>query len=213
MPLEHGQHAGRNPTYTLGGIPLTRWEESHLHAGRNPTYRSRSGTASALRTASSSRRRCAHTHARAPTHVAHIAHRNTRIRARAHAYAYAHAHTHLYTCTDMAYICIDISMCVRVCINIGSLYVHRFVGMGHRCAAIGRKAQADCLYACAWRWDVAASTPPASPLSAPCLHPSILRRASARARTDACARPQCVRTKADPRGSDRIGSRRHRRAV
>lgn len=137
VPLEHGQHAK---------------EESHLHAWRNPTYRSRSGTASALRTASSSRRRCAHTHARAPTHVAHIAHRNTRMRARAHAYAYAHAHTHLYTCTDMAYICIDISMCVRVCINIGSLYVHRFVGMGHRCAAIGRKAQADCLYACAWRW-------------------------------------------------------------
>jgi hypothetical protein len=22
----------------LGGIPLARWEESHLHAGRNPTY-------------------------------------------------------------------------------------------------------------------------------------------------------------------------------
>ena len=58
--------------------------------------------------------------------------------------------------------------------------------------------------------DVAASTlkppPPSLRHAMPCLHPSILRRASARARTDACARPQCVRTKADPRGSDRIGS-------
>jgi hypothetical protein len=100
VPLEHGQHAGRNPTYTLGGIPLT----VHVQAPRRRCARLRLDADGAP------------THMRARPHTSHTSHTET------HAYAHVRTHTrtptHTHTCIRVPIwrTFVLISLCVCVCV-------------------------------------------------------------------------------------------------